>query len=59
MKKYKFKMIRTNIFGAATDELESLANKYSRDGWTFKTMLFFKDISTFMMIFDKDIDEKE
>ena len=55
MKKYKFKLGRTNIMQTGASDLEAVTNEYAKNGWRFNTTLFFKELSCFMIIFEQDI----
>lgn len=53
MKQYKFKLIRMSVLNGAAQQLEEIANKYSREGWDFKSAQYFNDILSFLLVFEK------
>lgn len=59
MKKYKFKLIRAHILTGAPEEIERIANDYSKRGWEFKSAQYFNDIICFLLVFEKNVVEGE
>ena len=50
MKIYKFKLVRTSLLNNGVGDLETAVNQYSKDGWEFKTVLYFKEFTGFLLL---------
>lgn len=53
MKIYKFKLVRTSLLNNGAGDLEKAVNQYSKDGWEFKTVLYFKEFTGFLLVLEK------
>ncbi len=53
MKIYKFKLVRTSLLNKGVEDLETAVNLYSKEGWEFKTVLYFKEFTGFLLVLEK------
>ena len=56
-KEYKIEMIRiSKPRRIASKGLEGIINKYAKDGWVVKSILFHNEIYSYEVVFVKDAD---
>ena len=56
-KEYKIEMIRiSKPRHIASKGLEGIINKYAKDGWVVKSILFHSEIYSYEVVFVKDAD---
>lgn len=53
MKIYKFKLVCTSLLNNGAGDLETAVNQYSKEGWEFKTVLYFKEFTGFLLVLEK------